>query len=120
MSIRSNSVSVLACFALLPLLTASPARAQKPTLVSIRHSDVSGGSGLSEDPVVSANGRFVAFQSYAFDLSPIDTNGRYDVFVRDLETGTTTLASVNLAGTASGNGDSQKPVISADGRYVAF
>lgn len=92
--------------------------AQKPTLVTIQHGGVSGGGG--EDPVASANGRFVAFHSTGFTLSPIDNNGRRDVFVRDLETGTTTLVSVNLAGTASGNGDSQKPTISADGRYVAF
>ncbi len=45
-----------------------------------------------------------------------------DVFVRDLQTGTTRLVSVNRAGTDSGNGFSggQSPVISADGRFVAF
>jgi hypothetical protein len=41
-----------------------------------------------------------------------------DVFVRDLVNGTTTL--VSTTGTASGNSDSSNPVLSADGRYVAF
>ncbi len=87
--------------------------------MSIQHGDVGGAGG--EDPVASANGRFVAFHSFASNLTPLlDNNGRHDVFVRDLETGTTTLVSVNLAGTGAANGDSQKPVISADGRYVAF
>ena len=120
MLVPLNSCSVVAVCALLLLFSAQLTKAQKPTLVSIQHSDVSGGSGTTEDPAVSADGRFVAFQSYASNLSPIDTNGRYDIFVRDLQTATTTLVSVNLAGTASANGDSQRPVISADGRYVAF
>ena len=42
------------------------------------------------------------------------------LFVRDLQTGTTTLVSANLAGTDSGNGNSSLPTISGDGRYVAF
>ena len=49
-----------------------------------------------------------------------DTNGHSDIFVRDLQSGTTTLVSVNQAGTASGNGFSENPLISADGRFVAF
>jgi hypothetical protein len=96
----------------------SPALAQRPTLVSIGHGDVSGGNG--GDPVVSANGRYVAFHSGAFNLIPNDDNGRTDIFVRDLQTGTTILVSVNLAGTGPANGNSNNPVISADGRYVAF
>src|SRR5439155_26817766 len=40
--------------------------------------------------------------------------------VRDLKTGTTTLVSVNSAGTASGNSASARATISADGRVVAF
>jgi Calx-beta domain/WD40-like Beta Propeller Repeat len=106
---------------LLTAMTAIPARGQRPTLVTVQTGGVASGSGLSEDPVTSANGRFVAFESFAFDLViPNDQNGRWDVFVRDLQTGVTTFVSVNLAGTGGGNGDSRKPTISADGRYVAF
>lgn len=94
--------------------------AQKATLISIQGANVAGGSGLSEDPVVSANGRFVVFESFAFNILPDGNNGRKDIFYRDLQTGVTSLVTVNLSGTGGGNGDSQNPAISADGRYVAF
>jgi len=91
------------------------------TLASVNSAGTATGNGDSFTfPVLSANGRFVAFGSEASDLVANDTNDTYDVFVRDLKTGTTTLASVNSAGTASGNGASSSPVLSADGRFVAF
>ena len=70
-------------------------------------------------PSVSADGRYIAFESYATNLVPGDTNGVADVFVRDLQTGATTQVSVDSAG-LQGNGDSLFASISADGRYVAF
>ena len=70
--------------------------------------------------MISADSHFIAFVSEASDLVPNDTNGQPDVFVRDLQAGTTALVSGNQAGTASGNGRSEVPVISADGRFVAF
>jgi Tol biopolymer transport system component len=79
-----------------------------------------GGSGLSAGPMLSADGRFAAFVTSSSDLVATDTNGETDVFVRDLETGTTTLASVNRFGTDSGNGYSHGAVLSPDGRFVAF
>ncbi len=48
------------------------------------------------------------------------TNNAQNVFVRDLQTGTTTLVSVSTDGVDPGNGDSFSPSISADGRYVLF
>ena len=77
------------------------------------------GNGSSLDPVLSANGRFVGFFSAANNLVPSDTNGRYDVFVRDRQTGTTQLVSVSSAG-EQGNFESLRPGISADGRFVTF
>ena len=76
-------------------------------------------------PTISADGRYIAFASTASDLTSIaDTNGNTaDVFVRDMQTGQTTLISVNQAGTGSGNAiglGSTNPVISGDGSYVAF
>ncbi len=68
---------------------------------------------------ISANGRFVAFDSYASDVVPEDGNGTWDVFVHDLHTGQTTRASVQSGG-GEANGASAWPSISADGRYVAF
>ena len=68
---------------------------------------------------ISADGRYVAFASTATNLVPGDTNGTYDVFVKDLQTGSTTRVSTDSPGN-QGNGQSFDPVISADGRYVAF
>jgi Tol biopolymer transport system component len=68
---------------------------------------------------VSADGRYVAFGSFAENLVPGDRNGRRDVFVRDLRTGRTRLVSVRPDG-VQGDGESTTPVISDDGRYVAF
>ena len=89
-------------------------------LVSVNRAGTNSGNGVSFDPVLSTDGRFVAFSSSATDLVATDTNGQNDVFVRDLQAGTTKLVSVNQAGTNSGNGLSLDPRISANGRFVAF
>ncbi len=68
---------------------------------------------------LSDNGRYVAFQSEADNLVKGDTNDREDIFVHDRETKETTRVSVATDGTQANNG-SWSPVISADGRYVAF
>jgi Tol biopolymer transport system component len=61
----------------------------------------------------------VAFSSLASNLVPVDANGTYDVFVRDRQSGTTELVSVD-SNAVQGNGDSDVPAISGDGRFVAF
>jgi Tol biopolymer transport system component len=76
--------------------------------------------GNSYDPSISADGRFVAFSSWAENLAPDDTAFN-DVFVRDLAAGTTTLVSRASGPTgAAGDSESTDPSISADGRHVAF
>ncbi len=77
------------------------------------------GNSFSQFPSISADGRYVAFQSWATNLVPGDTNRSTDVFVKDLQTGTLTLVSVASNGTQS-NSESIHAAISADGRYVAF
>jgi Tol biopolymer transport system component len=74
-------------------------------------------AGASTGASISADGRFVAFQSGADDLVPGDSNGEPDIFVRDLETSRTEIVS---AGGAPANGWSGSPSISGDGRFVAF
>ncbi len=69
--------------------------------------------------VYSADGRYVAFASFASNLVPGDTNSLTDVFVHDRQTGKTTRASVDSAG-GEANGISILPAISADGRFVTF
>jgi Tol biopolymer transport system component len=76
-------------------------------------------NGPSAYPSISADGRFVAFQSKASNLVPDDTNGLPDIFVKDRRTGETTRVSVSSDG-AQSNGESLAPAISADGRFVAF
>jgi Tol biopolymer transport system component len=74
--------------------------------------------GNSFSPSISADGRFVAFDSYATNLAPPDTNYAPDAFVRDRQSGTTELVSVATDGAPAGY--SIRPSISADGRFVAF
>ncbi|MBI4728411.1 MAG: PD40 domain-containing protein [Acidobacteria bacterium] len=77
------------------------------------------GNWHSFRPSVSTDGRYVAFMSWAYNLVPGDTNGRWDIFVRDRAGGTTERVSVSSSG-AQGNGNSSELSISANGRYVAF
>ena len=74
-------------------------------------------NGASTDPVMTPDGRFVAFVSAATNLVANDTNGLPDVFVRDLLNGTTQLISVGATGTAA---IVSAPVITPEGRYVAY
>jgi WD40-like Beta Propeller Repeat len=67
----------------------------------------------------SSDGRWVAFQSFATNLVPDDTNGKWDVFVRDNVTKRVVRVSIRDDGT-EGNGHSQYPSISDDGRRVVF
>jgi Tol biopolymer transport system component len=76
-------------------------------------------NSVSLGPAISADGRFVAFWSYANNLVGGDSNGRYDVFVRDRRVQVTRRVSVGPGG-RQGNYDSSEPTISADGRFVAF
>jgi hypothetical protein len=77
------------------------------------------GNGKSSSPAISADGRYVVFQSKASNLVPNDINGVSDVFVRDRLLGVTMLVSANAQGRA-GNGPSTVPVMAANGRTVVF
>ncbi len=81
-------------------------------------------NGRSEFAAISANGRYVAFDSQASNLVSGDTNRLSDVFVRDRVKGTTQRVSVGGTGKQArcnvGSCDSWFPAISASGRYVAF
>lgn len=72
-----------------------------------------------DEPRLSGDGRYVAFQSFATNLVPGDTNGARDVFVKDLATGAVTRVSTSNSG-AQGDDWSGGPVLNANGRYVAF
>ena len=94
------------------------------TLVSVNTNGTTG-NGSSRGSVMTGDGRYIAFVSTASNLVPGDTNNIADVFVRDLQAGTTTLASVGattnsippVSGSVFG---SESPEITPDGHYVAF
>ena len=76
-------------------------------------------NGSSWKPALSADGRYVVFESYATNLAVPDGNTSKDIFVKDLQTGAVARASTSAAGSAANN-TSSAPSISADGRYVVF
>jgi Tol biopolymer transport system component len=90
-------------------------------LVSRQGGDGPGGDANSSEPAISGNGRFVAFVSRAHGLAPGVRGGSRQVYVRDMTTKKTVLASrANGADGAPGTGISFEPSISDDGRYVVF
>jgi Tol biopolymer transport system component len=70
-------------------------------------------------PQISADGRFIAYESQASNLVAGDSNDTGDVFLYDVHAGTTTLVSAGRSG-GSARGWSSAPSISANGHYVAF
>ncbi len=102
------------------LCTGSVAAAQTITRANVDSGGAQAVNGLSTNPSVSADGRYVAFESQATNLVPGDTNQLSDIFVKDRQTGAITRVSVRSDGSEAGDGASVHPSISADGRYVAF
>lgn len=73
----------------------------------------------SKHAVISGNGRYVVYQSMSSNLADVDDNNMWDIYLRDRQVGVTELISRSIDGQA-GSMESQRPSISADGRYVAF
>src|SRR5437762_13286184 len=123
---RPTQRRVLSAVTLLLLLTLGGrlAGAQTTVRVSVA-SDGTEGNDVSMGSALSADGRFVAFDSAAADLVAGDTNRVSDVFVHDRQTGTTERVSVASDG-AQGNSSSGRlsfafpPPFAADRRFVAF
>jgi Tol biopolymer transport system component len=82
-------------------------------------SDGTQGDVGSFEPSISGDGRFVVFPSFATNLVAGDSGGHMDIFVRDRWTSTTERLSVSSGG-VQGNGRSDTPRISAEGRFVVF
>ncbi len=91
-------------------------------LVSAADASLLVDTASGEDPRISDNGRYVVFESEAPNLVPgqVDSNGAYDVFLRDRMTGTTTLLSHTGDGVTAGDAISRDPAISGDGSTVVF
>jgi Tol biopolymer transport system component len=97
--------------------------AQTTSLVSV---NAAGGGAIMDTPAITPDGRFVAFFSTATNLAPgVPATTQGEIYVRDLLMDTTIWASTNAAATVStllqlDPMPSTHPVISDDGRYVAF
>ncbi|WP_455200623.1 TolB family protein [Kaarinaea lacus] len=78
------------------------------------------GNNDSDAPDVSADGRYIVFESNATNLvSDMDSNNSTDIFLFDSITGEMERISINSEG-EEGNGISRNPSVSDDGRYVVF
>lgn len=115
-------LALASCVLLLanPLLVA--AQQAELTLVSVNSAGTGTGNRRSGDFgqfQITPNGRFVLFYSEATDIVPMGALGVSDIFVRDLQTGQTKMASINAAGTPS-TGVTRFGLISDDGRFVVF
>ena len=86
--------------------------------------DVFGAEGNADSfhPSISADGRFVAFESLANNLVPDDTNNTYDVFVKDMQSESGMITRVSTTDSSNGQADSASfyPSISGDGNLVVF
>ncbi|MCG2806743.1 MAG: hypothetical protein L6413_00535, partial [Coriobacteriia bacterium] len=94
----------------------------RSTGVTSRVSVDSDGTQANSDsysPAISSDGRYVTYCSFASNLIVGDTNGAWDVFVHDRNTGVTSRVSVASDGT-EGNSGSSYPFVSSDGRYVTY
>lgn len=89
------------------------------SLVSVAAHNPAAGNSSSSGGVISSDGRFVAFHSFASDFVANDTRGYRDVFLRDLQNRTTRRISMANNGT-QGNYGSYDPAISDDGRFVSY
>lgn len=87
--------------------------------VSIDSSGSQANSG-SGDASISSDGRFVAFNSYAANLVPNDTNGVGDTFVHDRQTGATQRVNIDNSGNQANKYSCCVPSISSEGRFVTF
>ncbi|MGC4813063.1 hypothetical protein ACLQ29_21270 [Micromonospora sp. DT228] len=104
------------------LLMPVPAFAAEPGALALVDAATDGtpGNGGVGGADISDDGRYVAFASTSDNLVPGDSNDNTDVFVRDTETGTTTLVSGGLGGQPANDGATYTAAISGNGRYVAF
>ena len=89
------------------------------TLVSVA-SDGTQGDDSSWGQAISAGGRYITFSARASNLVPDDINGHQDIFVHDMVTGSTALASIASDGTQADGDPYYYSAISNDGRYIAF
>ena len=116
--VRMTALGVAIAAALIPASTASATGGVVTTLVSVSRSG-GGGNGASVAVAVTPDGRYVLFNSSASNLVAGDTNGKSDVFVRDVVSGRTHRVDLG-PNRRQANASAVGTAISANGRYVVF
>jgi Tol biopolymer transport system component len=119
---RSGAAALVAGTALVGLGLAAPSSAA--TTPPVRYASVSTAGVLGDDqsnhPVISADGKYVAFESYARNLAPGGVHAQPDVYVRDMKRGLTRRVTVDTAGEQADGKVAFVGGISKNGRYVVF
>jgi hypothetical protein len=130
-TLRRSAIISLSLLTLAPVLFAAAARAAGRTIddtfpASVTPAGAYSDQGTGEDPSISGNGRYVAFQSAAGNLGEHGPTGVSEAYVKDLDTSAVALVSrangangepANEPGEAAGV---ENVTISGDGRYVIF
>ncbi|MCP4356893.1 MAG: hypothetical protein GY796_02610, partial [Chloroflexi bacterium] len=126
---RSKRIVALFCLCSLLILTAAAthtpignASPTEPAAFTMRvstHADGTEGDNDSTTPAMTADGKFIAFTSSASNLTAVATNGNGHIFVKDMQSGNVSLASLSTAA-IEGNNNSADPTITANGQYIAF
>lgn len=122
MKIKSKSVLFSLIVFVFIFLSTNCVSATEHTPVLVTQTSTGGSTNSqSTNPSTSADGRYVAFESYATNLGTGSSgiSGIQDIYVYDSQTNTTEWITQTPTGGAA-NGNSYSPSISGDGRYVAF
>jgi Tol biopolymer transport system component len=117
-ALRFRRLALVAALTAVAARSSAAAQATNTVLVTATPTGDQSTGIVVDKGAATPDARYVAFGASDSDLLPGDTNGLQDVFVRDLETSTT--ERIEALGGAQPNGQSHSPVISDDGRYVAF
>jgi Tol biopolymer transport system component len=96
------------------------AQAGTSSLVSVSTDNSTPANGVSDSPVISANGQFVVFTSTGTNLVNNSLAGSCHVYVRDLQAGVTQILDTDTNGVGVGVEATTVPAVSADGSLVAF
>jgi Tol biopolymer transport system component len=120
---RTVVIALATALGMAALLAPASSAAVTVVRASVSSVGVQGNSNSFSPVSVSANGRYAVFRSFADNLVAGDTNGRWDIFVHDLQTGATTQVDVSSAGVEAAHGAPgglTGEAVSADGRFIVF